>query len=368
MSMKKILVVGQTPPPYGGQAIMIRYLLQGAYQDVKLFHVRMSFSKDMDNMGSFTIGKLFHLIHLILKIIYARLRHGIQVLYYPPCGPDMIPMLRDLAILCSTRWMFKKTIFHFHAAGISDIYQGLPTLLKIFYRWGYFKPELAIQISEYNPDDGQILLAKKKIVVPNGLEDDYASMLRVARKKHDTCTILFVGLISESKGILVLLEAIKNLAIRNVFVQLNVVGKFESRIFESIVLKKIGEYNISDCVNFKGVLDGLYKHHEYLAADIFCFPTFFESESFGLVVAEAMQFKLPVIASQWRGVQSLVSENKTGFLTPIQSPELIAEKIELLVFDPELRRNMGVAGRLRFIEEYSLEKFHERMGRCFSEI
>ena len=43
--MRKILVVGQTPPPYGGQANMIKYMLEGRYQDIKMYHVRMSFTK-----------------------------------------------------------------------------------------------------------------------------------------------------------------------------------------------------------------------------------------------------------------------------------------------------------------------------------
>ena len=59
--MKKILVLGQTPPPYGGQAIMIKTFLEGNYSHIKLFHIRMSFSKDMDEMGKVKIRKIFHL-------------------------------------------------------------------------------------------------------------------------------------------------------------------------------------------------------------------------------------------------------------------------------------------------------------------
>ena len=41
MTMKKILVVGQTPPPYGGQAVMIQYLVEHKFEKVKIFRVRM---------------------------------------------------------------------------------------------------------------------------------------------------------------------------------------------------------------------------------------------------------------------------------------------------------------------------------------
>ena len=51
MDKKKILVIGQTPPPYGGQAIMIKYMLDGKYKNIELHHVRMCFSKQFDALG-----------------------------------------------------------------------------------------------------------------------------------------------------------------------------------------------------------------------------------------------------------------------------------------------------------------------------
>ena len=66
----RILVVGQTPPPFGGQAIMIEALLDGKYKKAKLFHVRMSFSKEMDDMGKFALSKVFHLLKVVIEIIY----------------------------------------------------------------------------------------------------------------------------------------------------------------------------------------------------------------------------------------------------------------------------------------------------------
>ena len=136
--MQRVLVIGQTPPPFHGQAIMIESLLGGEYKYAKLFHVRMSFSKEMDELGKFSLSKLLHLLKVIKDIVYFRIIHNVRILYYPPSNPETFPVLRDLAILCITRWMFKKTIFHFHAAGISELYPSLPWFLKILFRWGYF--------------------------------------------------------------------------------------------------------------------------------------------------------------------------------------------------------------------------------------
>ena len=364
--MNKVLVVGQTPPPFGGQAIMIRTLLDGVYKQAKLFHVRMSFSKEMDDMGKFTLSKVFHLLKVVIQIIYYRIFHNVRVLYYPPCGPDMIPMIRDLAILCPTRWMFQKTIFHFHAAGLSEIYPSLPWCFKPLFRWGYFNPDVAIRLSEHNPDDGKFLNARNHCLVPNGIVDEYLPITTQTRIKREICTLLFVGLITESKGILILIDIMRILIDKGLSVNARIVGKFESLDFERVVLKKIEESGLTGCFEFTGVLVGADKHQAYIDADIFCFPTFFQSESFGLVVAEAMQFELPVVASQWRGVQSLVIDGLTGFLTPTHECEAAADKVERLVLDSELRYQMGLAGRKRYLKEYSIEKFHDRMDHCFS--
>ena len=56
-SLMRILVVGQTPPPYGGQTVMIQLLLDGAYNDIELVHVRMNFSKELKSNGRLKLDK-----------------------------------------------------------------------------------------------------------------------------------------------------------------------------------------------------------------------------------------------------------------------------------------------------------------------
>jgi glycosyltransferase involved in cell wall biosynthesis len=366
--MKKILVLGQTPPPFGGQAIMIKRMLDGHYKNARLYHVRMSFSRDMDDMGRLRPGKLLHAVGIIGKVVYLRLRYNIRILYYPPSGPDYLPMLRDMAILTAIRWMFTKTIFHFHAAGTSELYATLPGYLKAVYRWSYFAPDMAIQLSDFNPDDGGALHSKAKLVIPNGIEDEYLPRDFAGRKDRQACSILFVGLICESKGILVLIDAARLAKRSGLRVKVNVVGKFVSEEFRQIITDRLASGGLTGDFEFRGVLTGQAKNEQYLNADIFCFPTFFESESFGLVVLEAMQFCLPVIATKWRGVQSLVQDGETGYLVPPHDSQAVADKIIALASDPALRERMGMNGRKQFLDQYTLENFHARMDECFAAI
>jgi glycosyltransferase involved in cell wall biosynthesis len=98
---------------------------------------------------------------------------------------------------------------------------------------------------------------------------------------------------------------------------------------------------------------------------MFCFPSFFESESFGLVNIEAMQFELPVVSTNWRGIPGVVKEGENGFLAEIRNPQQVAEKLAQLIEDPGLRETMGRAGRKIFLERFSSEVWISKMSDVF---
>lgn len=364
--MVKVLVIGQTPPPFGGQAIMIEMLLGGKYPNTKLFHVRLAFSKEMSDIGRIQFSKILHLILVIFKIIYFRFRHHISILYYPPAGPNKIPMYRDFIILILTRWLFHKTIFHFHAGGTSELYDKLSRITRLLFRLAYFNADAAIRLSELTPCDGKILKAKREFIVPNGITD-FCKRFKRDNTEHATIPeILYVGVLKESKGILTLLEACDILASKGMDFTVKMVGKFESELFEDSVKQRVLELSLETRVTFPGVLTGEEKFKAFSKADIFCFPTFFESEAFPLVLLEAMQFALPVISTQWRGVPSIVQDGISGYLLPIKESLAIAEKLEKLINNPSLARKMGERGREIYLNNYTIDKHRERMANVFS--
>jgi glycosyltransferase involved in cell wall biosynthesis len=358
-----VLVVGQTPPPYGGQAVMIQQLLSAGIPSIHFCHVRMAFSEDMDAIGRFQFQKVFHLVSVIFRIFFARLRDRPSVLYYPPAGPNRVPFYRDAIILILTRWMFKQTVFHFHASGISTLYPTLNSVERLLFRQAYFKPTVAIRTSALNPDDGKALKAKKSVVIENGVSDEYARFSEqiAERGTHTVPRILFVGALYESKGVRILVEACRILKAQGIAFELECVGLFESAAYASDIKAVVGSSGLSGQAYFPGVLTGDDKWKAYARADIFCFPSFFESESFGLVNIEAMQFELPVVSTKWRGIPGVVKEGSTGYLVEIRNPEQVAEKLGLLLNDKALRQRMGQAGRDLFLERYSEMMWRSRM-------
>ena len=69
---------------------------------------------------------------------------------------------------------------------------------------------------------------------------------------------------------------------------------------------------------------------------------------------EAMAARLPVIGTDVAGTQELVIDGVTGYLVSAKQPHRLAERLRHLLSDPVLRTQMGVAGRQRIQDHFSL--------------
>ncbi len=362
-----VVVVGQAPPPFHGQAVMIQMLLNGPIEDVQFHHVRMAFSDNMDQVGRFQLRKVFHLIELIFRIVTARITHNATILYYPPAGPNRIPVFRDIVLLICTRWMFRKTVFHFHACGVSELIAKFRPPLRALAWCALGMPDVAIQMSSLTGQDAVWLKAKKVYVIPNAVPDEAtrlgwkpADRLASTRKK-----ILYVGTVCESKGILLLLNACHHLRQAGVAFQLDVVGSFQPLEFSSEVQSVVREFELVEHVTLHGQKTGDDKWRMFSNADVFCFPSHYTSEGFPCVLLEAMCFALPVISTRWRGIPSIIEHGKTGYLVEVQDAEALFIALQKLLSDTENMFAMGLAGRTKFLAQFSNEQHLQKMRQMF---
>lgn len=367
-----VALVGQTPPPFHGQAMMTQYALAGSYPHTELHHIRLAFSKGMEEVGTFALRKVPHIGWVLAQLAYVRIRRRARVLYYHPAGPNRLPMYRDLFLLGLTRWMFKATILHFHAGGVSHLYSTLSPLLKFLFRKAYFHPHVAIRTSSLAPNDASFLEAIHEIVIPNAVPDVASAASPSVRPQPHRAgsppTILFVGVLRETKGVLVLLRACQELLSRGLLFRLELVGAFSSPGFQRTMTDLISRSELAHCTALLGELTGEQKSLAYRRASIFCYPTFFEAETFGLVLLEAMQFGLPVVATRWRGIPSVIIDGANGLLVPINDSMALADRLEELLGNDVLARRMGASGRQLFEQKYTLPRFHRDLQQVFDSL
>lgn len=368
--MVRVLTVGQTPPPYRGAPIMLDYLLHNPMRGVDLRHMRIELSADDSQVGKFRWTKLYRLLLFIMRILYARIVLRPQVLYYAPAGFPRTTILRDAAVLCAVRPFFSKTVLHFHTCGYHELYTQLPGWQRWLFRRGIFHADGAIRLSTLAPDNGQNLCARQEYVVPNGVDDlgrDIAST-RIARPitEHAPLTVLFVAALSESKGLWVLIDACAKMVNQGIPVRLHVMGRFDDGDFEAGTHRKVAMLKLNSTVRFLGELGGAAKIAAFAEADVLCHPTF--HDAFPLVIVEAMACGLPVVATRWTSIPTIVDDGKTGYLVEPHNSDAAADRLACLSKDAELRVRMGAAGRRKFLREFTMTRHLERMRGVFLDV
>jgi len=353
-NISKILVVGQTPPPFGGQAIIINKIINANYRNIKIYHIRMSFSKEVSQIGSFNFYKIYHLFEIIFKIYLMKIKFKINTMLYPPSGPDRNPILRDIVILLATRWLFKKIIFQFFAGGLSEYYNNTTKIEKFLMKTVYSNADITLRPSIFSPNDGIVFNSHKDIILPWGVDDNFNIQLR---QKKNIVNILFVGVLRVSKGVMVLLSACRMLKLSNVEFELNILGDYYSEEIKKRISKYLFENELIDYINFHGIKTGNSYYKYFYEADIFCFPTFFESENLPIVLLDALKFGLPIVSTNWRSIPSIVDNSVNGFLVEIKNEQLVFEKLKLLIDNYALRIKMGDESRKMFLKKYDIKIF-----------
>lgn len=186
--------------------------------------------------------------------------------------------------------------------------------------------------------------------------------------------ILYVGRVEWRKGLGTLLYALKDLLDKQHFkpkdLALKIIGGHpRSRIrsaeyYEFKRLRKIiEELDIAPYVSFLGSLKREKLPYYYSAANLAVMPSYYEP--FGLVPVEAMACGAPVIGSRVGGIQFTIQNKKTGFLVPGRRYRALANKILVLLNNPDLREKMGQAGIVRVRKKFNNHILRRQMNHLF---
>lgn len=354
MTPMRILVVGQTPPPYGGQTVMVQLFLEGTYRDIELGHTQTNFSKELKSTGKFKLVKIWEMCRVIAAIYWARLRWRPEILYYPPAGPSFIAVMRDIVVVGMTRWLFRKTVFHMHAGGISEYSLQMNPLLRSIFRCALARPDLVIRTSSLAAEDGKGLCSRAEVVVANGIPDAAGDSIQRILEPGEPIRILLVALLREDKGVLVAIDAVQQLIAAGMDVELTCIGEWDSLHVKARAESMIDPKDTSR-FKFPGVQAGSEKWEYYRRADIFLFPSYFHSETFGIVLLEAMCFSLPIVATRWRGIPEVVEESSCAILCEPREVEGCRAALTALVSDSALRDRMGRKSRERYLSHFTID-------------
>jgi len=200
-------------------------------------------------------------------------------------------------------------------------------------------------------------------VIPNGVDTSvYTPGLSPIRHLRDeNVNILFVGRLEKRKGLGDLLRGYQFMKTRVPRTRLIIVGDGPLR---GRVESFIARHRLQDVVMAGYVPDTVLPRY-YCSADIFCAPAT-GSESFGIVLLEAMATGLPVVATEVPGYMSVLEPGHDSLTVRPKSWAELGAALVILARDGELRRRMGAAGSVK-AQRYSWESVASQVVEVYDE-
>ncbi|MEI7787370.1 MAG: glycosyltransferase family 4 protein [Chlorobiaceae bacterium] len=172
--------------------------------------------------------------------------------------------------------------------------------------------------------------------------------------------ILCVGRLVPAKGQQILLEASILLKKRGIKFHLTFVGDGpDKNALEQFVVSS----SLSGSVTFTGALGQDKVHSYYDNADLFVLASF--AEGVPVVLMEAMAKEIPVISTRITGIPELIEHEHDGLLATPGDREDLALQIRKLLDNPDLRRELGQAGRKKVSSLYNQHINNQQMVNLF---
>lgn len=358
-----LLLMGQTPPPWHGQAVATQILFDHDWPDFDVHRLRMEFSEEMQEVGRFQWKKIGHLFQLILSARKILKRHPGCILFYPPASAKWIPFLRDVVFLTTVRYLAGSTVFIYHASGLPVFVRG-SALRRLLGSFIYQRADVSLEVAQEAVAPHEVFAAKSWQWCPCGIE--VPELERGGRPEGQPLTVLFVGSLQEGKGVLEILRtaALLKEQGRERDFKFRLVGKWFSKDFENEAHRLRSEAGLEAMVEFAGQLIAEEKWRAYRGADVFFFPTHYSSEATPIVLMEALGSGLPIVSTRWAGIPAMLDGCETAELYPVRAPADYASA--LLALHARGAALPALAGKSRqFYRDHFLpERFVERVSHA----
>jgi glycosyltransferase involved in cell wall biosynthesis len=334
----------------------------------------------MDEIGKTTLAKPFRLLGALGKEFWYLLTRRYDLCYLAITCHG-VGFLKDSPFILMAKLFRKKIVIHQHNKGMANDVDRWPyrLLLPLCY-----KDAKVILLSWYlYPDIEKVVKKEDVYICPNGIKvQEFKSSVNDIEKKsrigeglarrpkgesqlvNRVPRLLFLSNLIESKGVLVLLDALKILKDKGYSFICDFVGGETKEIDAKRFKDEVEKRGLNEIAIYQGRKYGEEKERILNESDIFIFPTYYDNECFPLVLLEAMLHALPCITADEGGIRDIVT-NDTGFTVHGSSKEELTVKtagaLEKLIIDADLRKQMGITGKKRIMEMFTEEVFEKSM-------
>jgi phosphatidyl-myo-inositol dimannoside synthase len=246
----------------------------------------------------------------------------------------------------------------FYGIELRWVQSRLP-FLRWLIRWAARASAQAVAISTYTARELRKFADVPIEVIPYTAE--FAPPSSSPRSSHGAeRSVLFVGRLIERKGMSHLIRALGTVRQRTP-ARLVVIGDGPERPRLEQLARDVG---VTAYVDFRGRVSDEELRGAYAAADVFVLPSVLDArqdtEGLGVVLLEAMNYSVPVIASDIGGITDIVQHERTGLLVPPGDEAALASALARVLDDGALARTLAGGGRRLLRETFSWDGIVDR--------
>lgn len=181
--------------------------------------------------------------------------------------------------------------------------------------------------------------------------------------------IISVARLVEKKGLTDGIDAIAKLLPTHNQLEYWIIG---DGVLRSQLTRQIEELAVSAKIKLLGWREQAELRQIISQADILLAPSVTgkngDSEGIPVSLMEAMAQSIPVVSTDHSGISELVENDVSGYLVPEKDVKALSTKLSLLLASPELRQQMGKAGRERVLKDYNIEQLCDRLVLIYQEL
>ncbi len=178
----------------------------------------------------------------------------------------------------------------------------------------------------------------------------------------ETPLIVFLGRLSERKGVPELLQAFSHPAMKDLRWRAVLAGDgpVEDYRHQAIAM------GLSDRVEMPGWLSADKAQALCAGADILVLPS--HAEGLAMAVIEGLSHGLAVVTTRVGAHEEVISDGKTGVFVPVGDKDALAAALAKLVTDPEIRTELSAKGRAHYLTHFSMQAYMRSMGKLYENI
>jgi glycosyltransferase involved in cell wall biosynthesis len=307
----------------------------------------------------------------VLKLFIGKIgplvpRKKFDILYYCLSGPSLFGLIKDMIFLVPLRARARKTVYHLHGGGGIKFITQHNALLRAGARLVLFEPDLILRPPSPS-EEAALCQAKREIVLNNAIEDPVKMLTTSARKWPDgDLQFTFIGLLVADKGIFDLIEIARLLREQGRHFTLSIVGEGLPDVVTRLK-DTIARQDLTAFVRLEGVVTGERKFQMLQQTTVFLFPTYFRAETQPTVLIEALAVGVPLVAYDWRGINTIIEQGVNGYLAPVRDTQAFCQAIERILNDGNIEE-MRIHARRIFLERFTLDRHIEALRRAFDSI